>query len=65
LDYDLHWLQMIAMNFHWKLLLFSSYYSVYKVHAPSLEVFQARLGLWTTWSSGRCPCPWQGAWNEM
>ena len=23
------------------------------------------MGLWATWSSGRCPCPWQGAWNEM
>ena len=20
-------------------------------------------GLWATWSSGRCPCPWQGGWN--
>jgi len=18
------------------------------------------MGLWATWSSGRCPCPWQG-----
>ena len=23
------------------------------------------MGLWVTWSSGRCPCPWQGGWNEM
>ena len=21
------------------------------------------MGLWATWSSGRCPCPWQGGWN--
>lgn len=21
--------------------------------------------LWPTWSSGRCPWPWQGSWNEM
>ena len=20
---------------------------------------------WAAWSSGRCPCPWQGGWNEM
>jgi len=23
------------------------------------------MGLWATWSSGRCPCPWQGGWNYM
>ena len=23
------------------------------------------MGLWTTWSSGRCPCPWQGGWNML
>jgi len=22
-------------------------------------------GLWATWAGGRCPCPWQGGWNEM
>jgi len=22
--------------------------------------FKARLELWATWSSGRCPCSWQG-----
>ena len=21
------------------------------------------MGLWATWSSGGCPCPWQGVWN--
>jgi len=21
------------------------------------------MGLWATWSGGRCPCPWQGGWN--
>ena len=21
------------------------------------------MGLWATWSSGKCPCPWQGGWN--
>ena len=21
------------------------------------------MGLWATWSSGGCPCPWQGGWN--
>jgi len=21
------------------------------------------MGLWATWCSGRCPCPWQGGWN--
>jgi len=21
------------------------------------------MGFWATWSSGRCPCPWQGGWN--
>ncbi|NWW55037.1 WIPF1 protein, partial [Pedionomus torquatus] len=36
------------------------------VDAPSLEVFQARLDeVLRTWSSGRCPCPWQGGWNSM
>jgi len=20
---------------------------------------------WAAWSSGRCPCLWQGGWNEM
>ena len=29
------------------------------VAAPFLEEFKARMRLWTTWSSGRCPCPWQ------
>jgi len=29
------------------------------VHAPSLEMVNARLmGLLATWPSGRCPCPW-------
>ncbi|GAB0210055.1 hypothetical protein GRJ2_003471300 [Grus japonensis] len=23
------------------------------------------MRLWATWSSGVCPCPWQGSWNEM
>jgi len=23
------------------------------------------MGLWATWSSGRCPCWWQGGWNQM
>ena len=23
------------------------------------------MGLWATWSSGRCPCPQQGGLNEM
>ena len=23
------------------------------------------VGFWATWSSGKCPCPWQGGWNEM
>jgi len=23
------------------------------------------MGLWATWSTGRCPCPWQGGWNKM
>lgn len=32
----------------------------YAVDAPSLKVFKTRVnGLWATWSSGRCPCPWQ------
>ena len=22
-------------------------------------------GLWATWSTGNCPCPWQGGWNLM
>ena len=21
------------------------------------------MGLWAAWSSGRCPCSWQGGWN--
>jgi len=21
------------------------------------------MGLWATWSGGRCPCPWHGGWN--
>jgi len=21
------------------------------------------MGLWATWSSARCPWPWQGGWN--
>jgi len=36
------------------------------VAAPSLAVFKARwMELWATWSSGRCPCSWQGGWNKM
>ena len=23
------------------------------------------MELWATWSSGRCPCSWQGCWNQM
>jgi len=23
------------------------------------------MGLWATWSSGGCPCSWQGGWNQM
>ena len=23
------------------------------------------MSLWATWSSGRCPCPWQGGWKDM
>jgi len=23
------------------------------------------MGLWATCSSGRCPWPWQGGWNQM
>ena len=23
------------------------------------------MGPWAAWSSGRCPCPWQGNWNKM
>jgi len=23
------------------------------------------MGLWAAWSSGRCPCPWQGGWNRV
>jgi len=34
------------------------------VDTPSLEVFQPGwMGLRITWSSGRCPCLWQGGWN--
>jgi len=39
------------------------------VAAPSLAVFKAGLDgapsnlVW--WNGGRCPCSWQGAWNEM
>ena len=25
----------------------------------------AWTGLWATWSSGRCPCPWQGGWKKI
>jgi len=33
--------------------------------ARSLEVFKARLdGALSIWSGGRCPCPWQGGWNQ-
>jgi len=34
------------------------------VAAPYLAVFKARLNR-ATWSSGRCPCSWQGGWNQM
>lgn len=27
------------------------------------ELRPAYMGLWLTWSSGRCPCPWQGGGN--
>jgi len=27
--------------------------------------FKSVMGFWATWSSGRCPCPWQGGWNQM
>lgn len=34
--------------------------------APSLQAFKARLKeLGTTWSSGRCPWPWQAGQNKM
>ena len=23
------------------------------------------MGLWATWSGGRCPCPWQKGWNQV
>ena len=23
------------------------------------------MELWATWSHGRCPCAWQGGWNQM
>ena len=23
------------------------------------------MELWAIWSSGRCPCSWQGGWNQM
>jgi len=32
------------------------------VDASCLAVFKATLDE-ATWSSGRCPCPWQGGWN--
>jgi len=36
------------------------------VAAPSLAVFKARLdGALSNWSGGRCPCSWQGRWNQM
>ena len=35
------------------------------VDAPPLEVFKARVDGSLTWSSGRCPCPWQGGWKWM
>jgi len=25
----------------------------------------AWMELWATWCSGRCPCSWQGGWNQM
>jgi len=34
------------------------------VDDPSLQCSRPGwMGLWATWSSGRCPCPWQGGWN--
>ena len=34
------------------------------VAAPSLKYSRAGwTGLGATWSSGRCPCPWQGGWE--
>jgi len=36
------------------------------VAAPSLAVFKARLdGSLSNLVSGRCPCSWQGDWNQM
>ena len=36
------------------------------VAAPSLAVLRPGwMELWATWSSGRCPCSWQGGWNQM
>jgi len=29
------------------------------------EAVDGWIGLWATWSSGRCPCSWQGVWNQM
>jgi len=23
------------------------------------------MEVWATWSSGGCPCSWQGGWNQM
>jgi len=35
------------------------------VHASSLETFKVSwMGLWTSWSSEGCPCPWQWGWTR-
>jgi len=28
-------------------------------------LFHFSTELWATWSSGRCPCSWEGTWNQM
>lgn len=29
------------------------------------EMIKDRMGLWATWSHGRCSCPWQGRGNKI
>jgi len=36
------------------------------VDAPPLKCSRPGwMGLRATWSSGKCPCSWQGGWNQM
>lgn len=51
-------------GFIWTICLFYSTDSVRNNLHLSLN-HVGWMGLWATWFSGQCPCPWQRYWNQM